>query len=207
MLTKFKLRLYNFIKQQLVSDETFVRELYSKLEDEKRFRAALARDIQQRKDIAAKLAAKKKLQDACSHLKGGTYSSAKLGSDHFDFCISDHHFPDGIRKVKCLLCSKEFDPESSEAIYMLENTTNTKTASEFHPDSYDRSEPVAVFQETIDVNDGMSTQVGRNMSVEEPFAPWMSLKRWAKLDAIYKKLCADKKKPGEIRISKKKVPV
>jgi hypothetical protein len=45
------------------------------------------------------------------------------------------------------------------------------------------------------------------MSVEEPFAPWMSLKRWAKLDAIYKKLCADKKKPGEIRISKKKVPV
>jgi hypothetical protein len=198
MLIKFKLWLYNFIKLQLVEDELFIRVLYNKLEDEKRFREQLAKDIRQRADAKCILTEIKKYQDNCSHLKGGKYSSANLGPGHCDFCISDHRFPDGTRKVTCLICNKDFDPESPEAIYMLKNTTNTKSASEFHPEYHDRTQPVgcepvtAVFQETIDVA-RESLNAGHNFSEEEPFAPWMSRKRWLKLDALYKKLTAKKK--------------
>ena len=192
MLAKFKLWIYYTIEVRLLEDELFIGALYSKLELERLFREQLKRDIQQRAVAKARLAEIKKIQDKCSHLKGGMIKSP----NSLDYCISDHRFPDGTRKVKCMLCSKEFDLESSEAVYMLENTTNTKTASESNPASYDQSEPVEiVFHDAIDVTRETS-DAGHNMSEKEPFAPWMSRKRWLKLDALYKKLTSKKKDCG-----------
>src|ERR1039458_91765 len=104
MLTKFKMWVYGFVREGLAGDDTLIRVLYNKLEDEKRFRA---KDIRQRADAVRILDGIKKHKDNCSHLKGG-YG---VKSATADFCISDHRFPDGTREVTCLICAKKVDPE------------------------------------------------------------------------------------------------
>jgi len=66
-------------------------------------------------------------QDTCTHLKAG---GTRNLSSYKDYAISLHTFADGHSRVKCLICGKEWEPDSPEALKMLGSTTNTRTSSE-----------------------------------------------------------------------------
>jgi len=83
------------------------------------------RNVEQKKMAAFYEAARKEKQDRCSHLKGGSRGNVGL-----DFAVGRHTFIDGHIEVKCLVCSKQFDPRGKEAQFMLKRTSNTPSSSE-----------------------------------------------------------------------------
>jgi|GEM_PF-5294106 len=204
MLKRFKLWLYFFVMNRLLDDQLFITILYAKLQNEKNRlaeielatrklaeAAKIARaEAEQRANAEAYLKRKQKIQDNCLHLKGG-----KRRSVYEDYAIWDHTFSDGTRTVRCLLCSKEWEGEqlnSPEVMRMLNRTTNTVSSSqvEIGPNAIrDQAEPPKVI-----FFDSSNSEKHGNFSAEEPYAPFMSLKHWLKLDKIYKRLTRKKKK-------------
>lgn len=76
---------------------------------------------------------------------------------------------------------------------MLDNTTNTASASEVSvgivtKDGFKPEPSMAVFYDIYE------KPTSGNFSAEEPYAPFMSLKHWLKLDKIYKRLTRKRKK-------------
>jgi len=98
---------------------------------------AANRNVEQKKMAAYYEAAKKAKQDACLHLKGTGNTGFKK-----DYAVGQHTFIDGHVEVKCLICSKQFKPQLPETLFMLKNTTNTKTSSEHVKEIKDREYPL-----------------------------------------------------------------
>jgi hypothetical protein len=69
-------------------------------------------------------------QKKCRHLKG---RRRYYGIRRKDYAIRDFTFIDGTREVACLICGKKWRPDHrnwSDALEMLESTTNTSSSSE-----------------------------------------------------------------------------
>jgi len=71
-------------------------------------------------------------QAKCKHLKGGRLRNRVIK----DYAIKCFTFIDGRAEVSCLLCGKKWEPNGQDwekALEMLEQTTNTRSSSEFIP--------------------------------------------------------------------------
>lgn len=171
MLTKFKQSIYNYVVRQLmmdygfltyirntlINDEEFVKNMYVQLENERvRVAAAqaaaivAAREERVKKLIAKRLADIEERQNNCKHLKGG----AVLRGPHVDFNIWIHTFPGEVGStVKCLICGKVWKGDQlkyPEVIHMMQNTTNTPTASEISIGSGYAGKFTSAFQDRIE---------------------------------------------------------
>jgi hypothetical protein len=92
-----------------------------------------------------------KVQQKCSHRKGQAWAvptpdinsqdflkfEPKLPLFVFDFCVIMHTFVDGKQMIKCIVCNRTWyntDPDFSEALKMVEASSNKPSASEvlFH---------------------------------------------------------------------------
>jgi hypothetical protein len=137
MLKQFRDWVYLFVTERLLKDEFFISRLDSALKQHnkqlevlKEAARRLKIDALQRKMAEERIAEIKKLQDSCSHLKGGRLRSP-CGED---YNIWIHIFTDNSRTVRCLTCRKEWTGDqlkSPEVQHMLAHTTNTLTSSEF----------------------------------------------------------------------------
>jgi hypothetical protein len=89
----------------------------------------LRRELQSRLDAQTYQKEVKARQDKCTHRKGGRYAKHLVFGTP-DFALTMHQFIDGSFRVWCQICRKEFDPKAPETIEMMQQTTNTVTASE-----------------------------------------------------------------------------
>ena len=65
----------------------------------------------------------------CSHLKGGDIRRGVMK----DYNVTGHYFPNGILRIRCSICGKKWfkgDPDWSEAIRMVNQSTNSISSSE-----------------------------------------------------------------------------
>lgn len=88
-----------------------------------------------------------KIQAACSHRKGATFSlmipdinspdflkfEPKLPAFKFDFCVLMHTFVNNVTIIKCMMCKREWhtgDPDFEEARQMVLASSNRPSSSE-----------------------------------------------------------------------------
>ena len=80
-------------------------------------------------------------KEGCHHIKGAAayrFGIDKCGAGpwatkHKDYNVSDHTFIDGTRVIKCLTCGIRWTKESpdwNKALYMVANSSNSRSSSE-----------------------------------------------------------------------------
>ena len=114
-------KLFN-LEEQLEAYEEFFKKFYVP--------RYLTRTKKEHQDIRNHV---RKNPDTCDHLKGGPTRSPAAG---LDYNVSHHKFIDGSERVRCLNCGRKWfkgKPDWSGALYMVKNSTNTRTSSEIPP--------------------------------------------------------------------------